>query len=306
MPDATPPERESDRERAKRYFWDAWGVARDRPWWFLWRLAVDGLRAAAAPLVAVGLLLYSSAWAGLRIEAGASPSRVAGRLLETVSSPFFVGATLGLAATAWLILSAVDSLVSGAVWGQIADASTGRDERSFLTAMVGEFPRAWPFQLLESTVIGGLGLLGALVGASVYVVLAASGPLELTVGRVALTTLVPFVYFVFAALVRLGFAVAPAAIFVGGRSVPAAVYRGLERTVTDLASLYQLVVVAAGILLGPLLLLWAIVLAQALTGGSGAGLLLGLARLAAQFAVFAAWSAVWVLFYGALFCFWPE
>lgn len=311
----TPDSNETSRRESfdgKPYFWAAWDVLKQDVFLIVFKFAADLLRGATV-LGAVAFLAAILAFQfGGALEADAGPVAGLTALAERLASPAAIIGTVGLLFCAGLVALMIEVLVLSGVWNAFARGACGenvRPLRTFFSGLSRHFPGVLGLRVCTIAAQITVGLLAVTVLVSIHSATTGAGafadtsvwmrgflwaaPLTLT-GALAL-------------LVRLTMEVAAAPLVLARKPLGASILEAAGLVTRRFVPIYRLLIVAATLMLVPLVLYWGLAMLQ------NVGLvipqlapLLGLLRLAGDVMLYVSAGLVALLFYGALFFFYAR
>ncbi|RAL23686.1 hypothetical protein DL240_05875 [Lujinxingia litoralis] len=289
----------------------SWELLRQDPWVFAWKMLADLLgRAASLALMGVLIAIVSLDLQHFSALGGTFNAWLA-RLSHVATSPSFLAGLTGAIFCVSLISSAIHALVTGGIWGLLAAGL--RDDpietlRTFWRAALLRFPDVFALFLLRFSV--RLVTFCLALAAAVALIRAGQSPdfVALSPLTRALLITLPLSFLIsWFALTRLVLEVIGAPMFIDNLGLGEAVLEGASFVLENFWAMYRLFIYALGLLLVPLGMYWIVLMIQNL-GLAWPALTpaLALLRFAGELLMWAAISALGVLFYGAVFAFYRK
>lgn len=297
---------------AKPYFWAAWEVVKRDFSLLVFKVGADLVRSIAVVGAAAFIFIFLTGQVGLALEAEAGPLVGLIDFAERLQTPQFIVGIVGLIAIASVVGFTTEVTALSGIWGTFGDATRGRPVRfgrSFFEGVSRHFPAALGLRVCtvaaQATVaLTGLSVIVALFSAATGTTwLAEQPPLVRGLFIAAPLTILSAL----ALVVRLTLEIAAAPLIIDGRGLGASLLEAAKLVTRRFEPIYRLLLVAASLLLAPLLLYWGLLMVQNI------GLIvpevapiLGLIRLVGDALMFAAMGVITVLFYGALFFYFAD
>ncbi|MFW5968354.1 MAG: hypothetical protein ACOCV2_12590 [Persicimonas sp.] len=305
-------EKAEGRFDAKPYFWAAWEVVKRDFSLLAFKIAADLVRSVAVVGVLIFIFVFLAGQVGLALEAEAGPLAGLIEFAERLQTPQFIIGAVGLIVVASVVGFTTEVTALSGIWGTFGDATRERPVRfvrSFFSGVSRHFPAALGLRVI--TVVGQATVL--LTGLSILVALfaASTGTTWLTdqpaIVRGLFFAAPLTVLSALALFVRLTLEIAAAPLIIDGRGLGASLLEAAHLVTRRFEPIYRLLLVAATLILAPLLLYWGLVMVQNI-GMVVPELapILGLMRLVGDVLMFAAMSVISVLFYGALFFYFAD
>ncbi|MGM0558547.1 MAG: hypothetical protein ACQEVA_19335 [Myxococcota bacterium] len=306
-----PQERQDDGFVASRFYGAAWSIVRRDLLLVVWKLIGDFASSVLSLVLGVtaAMLLFIAALAGLSDPTASGP--LVG-IMHFIGRPGFAIGALGILGTIWMSSLAFDAIVTGGIWNVLARGARGESIRPFHTFFAGAFTR-FP-QVLGLRISSGAVQLTMvfLLGTVVFAILEATtgwGALQaaspLTKSLLWASSLTAF--FALSALARLAIEIAAAPLFVGQHSLGEALLEGARLVGDRFLEVYRILIFAAALWLGPLVIYWVVLMGQNLTMDQpGLSAAFTVVRLLAELLLFVATALISIHLYGAYFFYWAK
>lgn len=284
-----------------------WRGLRRAPTAFLVRAVFELFAYAVRAFALFGAGLLVVTHLALFLGSGGAPSAWPETFGATALRPGVLLGVLGAAFTLWAGLFAAESLAFAGVWSALRRGVQGADSTSLrllLRGAVASFPEALKIRLFvrgaELTLVAVfIGTLAAAVPLGQWVAAVSKQPVlaPSVMWAVVLTVLTSSI-----ALVRLSAELVAAAVYLDGVGLGEALLRAGQRVVSHPIYVYRLFVVAASVLIPPLLCAWAAALLQNFFVGSPQADTLGmLLRVGAEVAILLGFALFSVMLHATFF-----
>ena len=275
---------------------------------FVWKLIADAIARFSSLFLGVFVFVLLAVDFGLFIGADNPPLLWIERLGELVRSTGFIAGVFGSFFVLGLLVTAIQALVVGGIWGLLRDGLHDEEVHmgaTFLRRGVELFPDVLSLFLVRYAARIVVVMLGAALAAATFNAITTGALADLAGWQITLFFAAAVTSYLFwAALVRLAFEVAGAPLILDDTDLGEAILRAANFTLDNFWSIYRLLIWALGILLVPLGIYFVFIMINNLAliwpvlEPIGAML-----RLAGEAILFVATTIVIVLFYGALFAF---
>lgn len=287
----------------------AWRAIRRVPDVWVARLSFDlfayAFRFVVLFAVGLGFVLHL----GIHVRSGLPLSGWPTALLASAGRPGVVVGLGGMVFVIWLFMFAVEAFVFAGIWSATRTSLLDGDLRRWRAVWdgaVASFPQALAVRVLvrASEVVLLVATVGSVVliwrtasfvaaaSGSAFVAPAATWALLLTIGTCA------------AIVLRLTAEFVAAAVYIDGVGLGEAILRAATTVLAHPVYVYRLFIMAAAVLIGPLLVAWAAATAQNLLMLTASGEALAwVLRFAAEFAIIAGLGAFSVMRHGTFFAY---